>query len=310
MAATAVLFIVGAHSARSSIRSGSYVHAVPDRVLIMLERPGQTLDYRLQRELSRRFERGELSQRNIERLITAAAAELDAPITAWDPTVDDYQDRRRARNILADAWPASRPALESLLVSQYWNARCFATEQIWKRSDNAASPDLLQATVDQLRDDQYEPGRYYRGGNAKRAVARLVPHLDAALPMIENALDSEDPQQRLLAALIIASEHAGNRQRDATFVLVESLRANKIGGDAMVAASGLARAGRIAGPALDHGRRSDDPQQAAWCSAIADLHAGLPWERIEPRLEPYRLTLRTRRPLGRDTVSSANMIGY
>lgn len=303
------MVFAGAMVARVSLRSGSYTRWAPTAVLVLLERPGPSLDHRSERELFDRLERGEVRGWARDRLIRAARDELEAPTLLWNGA-DDYPARRRARGILSITWPDSREAFESLLDSPRWEAACIACDTLWDERPDRPSDALLRATVNQLSDDHSEPGRYYRGGNARRAVARLLPHLERVLPQLEAALDSQDPQQRLLAALIIASEHAGSRQHDAHAILVDGLRSNDTRGDAMAAASGLVLAGRAAGDALDRGRRSNDPQQAAWCAAIADLHAGLTWDRIEPRLEPFRLTVRSLRPMEHDTLSAASLLGY
>jgi len=310
---TAVLLAtvsLSAAGARRAIRTGWYVIRTPTTVLVLLERPGETVDFRLQSELTRRFERGEVTGWSLRRLVRAAADELEAPGSAWGPDADDYYDQRRARMILSHAWPESRPMLESLLASRQWDNRAFATDVLWNRIEGEPSDALLAATVDQLRDDRHLGNSYQLGFNARQSVRRLVLHLDRALPLLEASLDAEDDQQRYLAAAIIAGERAGPRQARAAEILVERLGLNDTRSDAIVAAGVLALAGPEADAALIAGSESNDPQRSAWSRAILDRRAGVPWEQIEPRLESHRLTTRTREPFAPDTVSAVSMLGY
>jgi hypothetical protein len=301
---------LGAVGARWALRTGWYVTRAPTPLVVLLERPGETIDFRLQSELTRRFERGEVTGWSLRRLIQAAADELEAPAAAWGPDADDYYDQRRARMILSHAWPDSAPTLESMLASPRWDNRAFAADVLWNRIEGEPSHALLAATVDQLRDDRHLGRSYLLGFNARQSVPRLIGHLGRALPLLETALDAEDDQQRYLAAAIIAGERAGAMQARATEVLVDRLGANDTGSDATVAASVLAIAGPDADAALTAGSESSDPQRAVWCRAILDRRAGVPWERIEPRLEAHRLTTRTRAPFAPDTVSAVSMLGY
>ncbi len=73
---------LGAVGARWALRTGWYVTRAPTPLVVLLERPGETIDFRLQSELTRRFERSEVTGWSLRRLIQAAADELEAPAAA------------------------------------------------------------------------------------------------------------------------------------------------------------------------------------------------------------------------------------
>ncbi|MEA5614537.1 hypothetical protein VB671_17740 [Nodularia spumigena UHCC 0040] len=295
---------------RSSIRSGSYAGWMPTTGLILMERPGGSRDYRMQAELNRRVRDGMLNAWQTRWLCEAMADELHAPNQAWGPGLSPRSDCVRARRTLVAVWPRSREVIEELLGSPRWDVVCFATDTLHDHLGDEPTDLLLQAAVEQLRDDLNGGGRYYAPGNARRYAEYLLDHASAARPFLEQALASEDWQQRAVAAAILVTEQVGDRQAEAADVLVDSLARNDRGGDALLAAVALSRAGDGAIAPLERGVRGRDPQQAAWCRALLDARAGVAWTQIEPWLEPFRLTTRTRDPRGLTMRQAVSMLGW
>lgn len=295
---------------RASIRNGTYPRWFPTTALILLERPGDSRDYRLQGELHRRVDEHRITPRQARWLSAAMAAELEAPDNAWGPGLHARSDCSRARRTLVSLWPESRAAIEGLIDSSRWDAVCFATDALHQRQADAPTALLRRAAVAQLRDDGGSRGRYYAPGNARRYAGFLIDHAEQARPMLEDALGSDDWQQRVVCAAILLSGGVGDRQAEAAGILVDALAGNDHGGDGIVAAVALARAGEVATGPLERGARGADPQQAAWCRALLDARAGVGWDRIEPWLEPFRLTVRTRDPRTYTLSQAVSQLGW
>ncbi len=290
---------------RHAVRTGSYTDIVPTTVLLAIERPGPTRDYRLQVELDRRIRSGRPWRWQRRTAAGLMADELEAPTAAWVSGHDAQHDSTRARRNLGRLWPESRPTLERLLASARWDAVCFATDALSERLGDEPDDALIRAWVGQLASDSGRSERYFNGRNAVRATRRLMDHAEAARPYLEPALHAPDDQQRQIAAALLVSAQSGDRQEDAARILVGFLCDNHRPGDALLSVAALARAGPAARAALEAGAADADPVRAAWCNALLRAAEGVPWRTLEPALEAHRLTTTTRDPRGLDLPNAA-----
>jgi len=119
---------------------------------------------------------------------------------------------------------------------------------------------LYQVWVESLRDDgnwSYRTGIY----NASESLGKLFFHVGSARRELVDALDSDDPQQRYLAAYILGATGQSDLAGEVAPVLLPHLRDNDIANDAMAAAVALYRLGGPVEPYLTEALADADEQQ-------------------------------------------------
>lgn len=144
---------------------------------------------------------------------------------------------------------------------------------------------LLKVTIDGLRDDNLPPPSrsskddtgYCPVYNASDGTRYLLKHIDKAEPLLIDALQSDDLQQRFLAATVLAFGHRAAHARKIAEILIPHLKNNSLHSDGHMAAAALYRMGEPILPELESALRyASDPQQLAALRLIIlaiDSHA-------------------------------------
>ena len=279
----AVLTAAIAIFSASWMRGGTWVRPMPMAVLALMDRSkSKELGRTVREEVDRRIGQGEFTPWSTALLLQSLRQDL------FDD--DRHYNAERAIDLLEKLWPQSQAELERCLSSGDPQARLLAA-QILRRLCNTPSPELLAACMEDLRQDEHEVRWYLSRGNARQACNYLLQHAGAAQELLANALQSEDPQQRLLAAAVIGYDGRCALIHQAAPILIEHLRDNDIEGDAKVAAPALFRFGRAALPYLSPHVDSEDPQLRAAARSI-----------IEQLEHPNRTIHRLQNPMPRLTV--------
>ena len=169
-------------------------------------------------------------------------------------------------------WAYSNRALYETLASTDWQQRQIVANIIVRRSD-PPSPDLLRVLVEALRDDTLPSGcglrySYNRVYNAEAAVGYLTVNAADAEPLLAEALDSPDWQQRFLAAVILGAGRRFDLADRAVPILIEHLDRNAIAEDAKGAVVGLVGFAAAALPDLDAAATDPDPQRSALARVV------------------------------------------
>ena len=165
------------------------------------------------------------------------------------------------------------PYLEQALRDGDYQARQFAAEVLERMGDRyAPSARFLEVLIEGMRDDAYPYGPNRQGesvympmANAQRAYRYFIDHPDAvdrAESVLASRLHSDDPQQRFLAAVILAENRKTAYAPRLAQVLTAHLADNELTGDATSASYALGQLGQAARPYLERYRRSPDAQQA------------------------------------------------
>lgn len=170
------------------------------------------------------------------------------------------------RNALEALWQldfAGRTAvapLEAALGS--WDAQQRHLAAVALRRIGAdPTPRLVEVSVEALRGEWNRPWiGTLLAAPAAGAVRWLAQHPAAAQAALRRALGSDDPQQRFLAAFLLATGGSGVDQGYVVRELVEHLADNEIEGDAVMACHGLYRLGPPVLPALRSWRPHVDEQ--------------------------------------------------
>lgn len=169
------------------------------------------------------------------------------------------------------------PALEQALQYGDYQARQFAAEalcRMLRRDDIAYAPSqrFVEVLVEGMRDDAFPYGEAYVGvTNARRGYDYFMDRpaeIDRAEDALVRAIHGPDPQQRLLAALVLAeagkTEYAGRLSQ----ILAPHLADNQLASDGGFAARALFELGPAAWPYLEPLIDSADRQQAALVQSI------------------------------------------
>jgi hypothetical protein len=245
-------------------RNGAWTAAVPTLPLVVLAGSQDSTDREaLRRELDRRVADGSVTGWPATLLARSLARDLESDDVHWNA--------ERAERMLESLWPHSQPALESALRSGDAQARIIATRLLQRRVF-PPTDDLLRASIEDLRDDAGEVRYYISLRNAKRSSDYLVNWADIAEPFLIEAMASDDPQQRLLAAAVLGYGGRVSAMDRAVPILVSHLRDNDVRGDAKVAAPALYRFGSDVLPHLRrHVETEDDQARAILRSIIEQL---------------------------------------
>lgn len=134
------------------------------------------------------------------------------------------------------------------------------------------TPELLVVTVESLRVNQFPNFPYIvnnsivRGDgcvfvfDAVSSVHFLLQHSGHATDLLENALQSDDLQQRFLAAFILAATARTAKVEAVAAILIPHLKHDEISGNAIMAAFALYHLGSSVKPYLEPHLQSDDLQ--------------------------------------------------
>lgn len=170
------------------------------------------------------------------------------------------------RNALEALWRldfAGRSAvvpLEAALGSWDVQQRHLAAVAL-RRIGAEPSPRLVDVSVEAMRREWNRPWiGTLLAAPAAGAVRWLAQHPAAAQASLRRALGSDDPQQRFLAAFLLATGGSGLDQGYVVRELVGHLADNDIEGDAVMACHGLYRLGPTVLPALRSWRMHVDEQ--------------------------------------------------
>lgn len=197
----------------------------------------------------------------------------------------------RAVERLLRAGPEVIPALQFALHSDDWQQRQMAGQILLGRGEVVATRSLAAVLVEALRDDDLpvgpvrvegwdEPGKAFTPvenlAGAMRAFDADPELFRLAEPELVAALGSDDTQQRLAAALVLAHGGPSAALARTCWALIEHLRDNDIRGDAARGLEGLAALGPAAMPYVEAALARADPQQAAllshWLGHFAPSH--------------------------------------
>ncbi|MEX2218201.1 MAG: hypothetical protein WD749_05520 [Phycisphaerales bacterium] len=243
-------------------RSGRWVRHLPTVVLAATERlPPHWRPARVRRELESRLYSG-VDETSQSVMIPRLIADLRAD--------DRGGNALRAVWLLTSFGEAAVPALERSLASDDWQERHLAAAALADIPGYEPVDAMLRVCVEGLRDDSlpYESAgrgrRYltYSGIlNARTGTIYLAHHADQAAPFLERGLESDDPQQRLLCAVVVAYTGPERLRDEAVAVFLPCLRDNKAPGDAVIAAPALYRLGGLAEPHLRALAGSGDRQE-------------------------------------------------
>lgn len=174
------------------------------------------------------------------------------------------------------------PVLEQALLSEDYQTRQFAAQILaghgWTDTGYVPSPRFLAVLIEGMQDDAYpyetraDGGWVYSGvRNASGAYEWFLKHpeqIERAEPLLLQAIERGDGQQRFLAAVLLAEATRTAQAERIVKVLVPHLADNLLLSDGKVAASALGRLGPVAWPYLQAYRQSGDTQQREFVEAI------------------------------------------
>jgi hypothetical protein len=266
-------------------RSGEWVRTIPTLALAAIEQTHANANSRpLQREVERRIDR-------------STVAGWSASVLAKGLADDLMNDQRRgnaqrAERLLWALWPESEPALEQMVQGPDVQARILAAAILRQRC-LMPSKRLLRACIEELRDDRNIVERYIGRGNSSAAADYLVIWADDAWELLEQAMKSDDMQQRLLAAAVAGHARLVRLIDLAAPILIEHVRENTIRGDAKVAAPALFRFGKDIVPYLQPYVDCEDAQLRATARCILERleHPERPVHKLRSRLPMLTLTV-------------------
>lgn len=112
--------------------------------------------------------------------------------------------------------------------------------QSWRLTETPPITErLVEVTIEGLRDDQtpheHAERRALMYRNAEWGLRVLTPHASGWIPQLREALTSDDHQQRLIAAMIVARSNTTELIEPACAILLPHLRDNDIRQDAIYA---------------------------------------------------------------------------
>lgn len=177
------------------------------------------------------------------------------------------------RELLLRRGPEKIAPLEKALDSEDWQQRQIAADilrnaDIHGRVDDYQPPDrLIEATVEALRHDLL-PGWFSGEGqvllyNATEAMRYLLFHPQLGTGLLEKALNSEDRQQRFLAAFVLGATGRSAQIERITEILIPHLKHDSLRLNACMATHALYGLGESVIPYLSDYRDSPDEQQRA-----------------------------------------------
>lgn len=215
-------------------------------------------------------------------IILIAAIAMAGPVDNGSTGLEAAQQRRIVR-LVADLrdddvrWNAYRavdellmigadatPALEDALWSEDWQQRQLAAVALTQIQGVEAAPSerLIEVCIEALRDDEMPWGidGNVLVNNGRAAAHLLGQHIERSAIRLVDCLDSEDDQQRYVAALILGAEGQAGCAKEVCAILLPHLRDNDLDGDAVQASAALYRLGVAALPWLMLERNKTEAQ--------------------------------------------------
>lgn len=197
-----------------------------------------------------------------------------------DELLDQFRDddiRRNMQKASEFFWthPDLTPEyLYAALNHEDWQIRQVICQHIWIRSrssdgspvkDYPITEDLIRVTIEGLCDDTTPIDRPRRRGlvyyNAQFGVSKLIPIAHEWSRELKAAMESDDPQQRLLAAYILGRAGVADAVERASQILIPHLRDNDLREDAKFCSFALGGFGPELLPYLRDAMPSADQQQ-------------------------------------------------
>jgi len=261
--ATTLLLSAGALWLWPAIAASGLIRPVPTLALVALDRVriSNRASEIVSDEVQRRVRDGAVDHWSASIICDRAAGELCDDEVKWNAD--------RALDTLSALWPDSQPALERILSDGDAQARILAASMLrWKCPE--PSQTLLDACIEDLRDDRGEVAFYIGLHNASSASRYLITWAYEAKPQLKRGMQSSDAQQRLLSAAIVGHANMVSLAHEAAPILIEHLRDNKVRGDAKVAAPALYQLGPAVIPWLRDHTESDDEQLRSCALAIIE----------------------------------------
>ncbi|MBN2327791.1 MAG: hypothetical protein JXR73_11615 [Candidatus Omnitrophica bacterium] len=163
--------------------------------------------------------------------------------------------------------PEKTAPLEKALDSKDWQQRQIAAD-ILRHIDGYQPTDrLIEATVEGLRDDKL-PGWFSGEGqillyNATEGMRYLLLHPTLGAKPLEKALNSDEKQQRFLAAFVLGATGRSAQIEKMAQILIPHLKHDDTRLNACMAAHALYKSGEAVIPFLSAYRDSPDEQQRA-----------------------------------------------
>jgi hypothetical protein len=164
-----------------------------------------------------------------------------------------------------------------------WQVRQVICNSIWKRAhrqrfdpelnqyieiidpDYPITETLIRVTIEGLRHDTTPYDHKRRRGlvlyNASDGITRLLPIAHDWIGLLEEAMESDDLQQRVIAAYILGRAGVAQSVKRASQILLPHLRDNQIWGDAKFCVFGLGGFGDELLPYLTSALSTIDKQQ-------------------------------------------------
>lgn len=151
-----------------------------------------------------------------------------------------------------------------------WQVRQIMCREIWYRVDSdlpgfSITPKLIAVSIEGLRHDTTPFDWSRRRGlvyfNAQFGVSKLIPIAHDWANELEEAMESDDHQQRLLAAYILGRGGVAQSAERASQILLPHLRDNDLSEDAKFCVYGLGGFGPELLPHLNDAMPAADAQQ-------------------------------------------------
>lgn len=248
-----VLLLITLGSAFSgSLMNGGWAKAIPSYPLVVLSTTSigeHRTDIR--NEVRARVINGSLTGRSASLLCESLVKEFREDEIRWNAT--------EAEEMLMSLWPASKEVLELETIAGDVQSRIVAT-RILRRKCIEPSDILIAACVADLQDDTGLVDWYMGRWNAKMSAHYLLDWWNLSKQYVLEALDSDDEQQRFLAAVIAGYAGATSRVKTIVALLAPHLLDNDISGDSRIATPALYGLGPNAIPYLQEQLHYSDSQ--------------------------------------------------
>jgi hypothetical protein len=156
-------------------------------------------------------------------------------------------------------------ALENALDSDDWQQRQIAADILRNSKDYQPTDRLVEVTVEGSRDDDL-PGWFLGEGkmillfNATEGMRYLLKHPKVGTPFLEAALESDELQQRFLAAFILGATGRAAKVERTVEILLPHLKNDSVRLNACLATHALYHLGKAAVPLLTPYRDGEDEQ--------------------------------------------------
>ncbi|MBN1477188.1 hypothetical protein JXA47_10575 [Candidatus Sumerlaeota bacterium] len=253
---------------------------IPHAARWALWRTRDSMDPAVQRALERVLSSDDDQQRYLAATILCATPSLGAEgrYRVADVLIESLRSEsgvQRAWNARNHLWDLGYPlppyavqGLERALDSDDHLQRQLAALTLVNHVDHTeATPSdrLCEVLVEGLRDDDLV-------FNAHDSLDFLLRNRDLGTGALEAALDSNDTQQRFLAAYILGATGRGERLDDLAEILIPNLREDDVMGNALMACYALCHLGEAIVPHLTPHMEATDPQlQAGALLVLRDI---------------------------------------